>query len=77
MPDIDGYSDVMLDIETTGTQPDRAAIIQIGAVKFNLETGAVSNHFFNRSMELPPWRAWSEDTRSWWMQQKRWNSCRR
>ena len=66
------YTDVMVDLETTGTSPERTAIIQIAAVKFNLETGAVcATDMFNRCLNLPGWRYWAEDTRSWWMTSNR------
>jgi len=60
------YSDVMVDIETTGTQPNRSAMIQLAAVKFNLAERTVSKNFFNRSLAIPAWRTWDEDTRNWW-----------
>lgn len=63
------FTDVMVDIETTGTQPNRSAMIQLAAVKFNLETQEVSNNFFDRSLEIPAWRSWDEDTRTWWNKQ--------
>ena len=65
------WTDCMIDIETTSTQPDRGAILQIGAVKFNLEKGTVCENFFDQSLTIPPHRFWSEDTRTWWLQQKR------
>lgn len=61
----------MVDIETTGTRPDRGAIIQIAAVRFDLEIQAVDPNTFNRCLALPPHRFWEEGTRHWWMQQKR------
>lgn len=64
MPNI--YTDVQVDIETTGTRPDRSAIIQIGAVKFNMNDRTVSPQIFNRSLSIPSWRSWDEDTREWW-----------
>ena len=60
------YKDVMVDIETTGTQPNRSAMIQLAAVKFNLDDFSVSPNFFNRSLTMPAWRSWDEDTREWW-----------
>lgn len=60
----------MIDIETTGLRPDRTAIIQIGAVKFNLENETVDGGFFNRSLHIPPHRAWDESTRAWWSKKK-------
>lgn len=60
------YTDVMIDIETTGLNPDRNAMIQLAGVKFNLATGEVSQDFFFQSMEIPPHRFWDEGTRQWW-----------
>lgn len=62
--------DVMIDIETTGTNPEHAGIIQLAAVKFDFETGSVDNKFFDRCMWLPNNRYWDENTRQWWGQQK-------
>jgi len=63
------FTDVMVDIETTGTQPNRSGILQIGAVKFNLAERTVSPNLFNRSLRVPAWRSWDEDTREWWAKQ--------
>ncbi len=64
------FSDVMVDLETTHTMPDRGHILEIGAVKFNLETREIDHNFFNRAMSMAmPHRGWSESTRSWWMTQ--------
>lgn len=66
------FFDVMVDIETTGTDPGNNAIIQLAAVKFNLETRQLNTEsMFNRCMFVPPRRYWDESTRSWWSQQKR------
>jgi len=62
----------MVDIETTGTRPDRNAMIQLAAVRFNLEERTVdASDMFNRCLLIPPNRFWDESTRSWWGQQKR------
>jgi oligoribonuclease (3'-5' exoribonuclease) len=62
--------DVMVDLETTGTLPDRNAIIQVAAVQFNLLTGEVfAENMFNRCMMMPPHRSWDEGTREWWARQ--------
>ena len=66
----DNMTDVMVDIETTGTNPDRTAILQIGAVKFNAHTREVSPDFFNRSLTIPGHRSWDTETMNWWTQQK-------
>lgn len=66
------YTDVMCDIETTGISPDRAAIIQIAAVRFNLETRQVdAGDMFNRCLAVPPTRSWDEGTREWWLGKNR------
>ena len=66
------YFDVMVDIETTGTDPGQNAIIQLAAVRFSLETRELDTaSMFNRCMFIPPRRFWDEGTRSWWGQQKR------
>lgn len=62
--------DVMVDIETTGVRPDRHAILQIAAVKFNYETGEVDPNVFDRCLAIPPTRSWDESTRMWWARQK-------
>lgn len=65
------FTDVMVDVETTGTNPDRAALLQISAVRFNLQERTVDNNFFDRCLTIPPHRFWDEGTRDWWMKQKR------
>lgn len=65
------YTDVMVDIETTGTNPDRHAILQIAAVRFNLRDGTIDHSMFNRCLEMPRWRSWDEGTRQWWGNQPR------
>lgn len=64
------YTDLMVDIETTGTQPNRAAILQIAAVKFNLKTRDVSRTVFNRCLRMAPARAWEDGTRAFWKKQQ-------
>lgn len=64
------WTDIMVDIETTDTQPDRGAILQISAVKFNLKEGTVCPEFFDRCLRVPPHRRWSESTRNWWLEQR-------
>lgn len=65
------FPDIMVDMETTGTQPETTAIIQIAAVKFNLQEGTVSPHTFDRCLMMPPTRFWQEDTRTWWLKDKK------
>ncbi|MDR3436472.1 3'-5' exoribonuclease domain-containing protein [Telmatospirillum sp.] len=64
------YTDCMVDVETTGLESGRNAMIQIAAVKFNLETQEVSPEFFNRCLRIPPHRFWDEDTWNWWSNDK-------
>jgi hypothetical protein len=58
------FPDVMVDIETTGTDVGLNAILQIAAVKFNLEKGTVSHEFFDRCLTIAPRRAFDEDCRN-------------
>ena len=60
------FPDIMVDIETTGTQPETTNIIQIAAVRFNLAERTVSPDFFNRCLLPTTTRFWDEDTRKWW-----------
>lgn len=64
---LDEFPDVMVDIETTGTDVGVNAIIQIAAVRFNLEAGTVHHGFFDRCLQMAPRRCWDEGTRDWWM----------
>ncbi|MFC7661755.1 3'-5' exonuclease [Methylorubrum suomiense] len=59
--------DYMIDIETTGTNPEENAILQIAAVRFNRHTKEIDHKFFDRCLMVPSGRYWSEDTRDWWM----------
>lgn len=66
------FYDIMVDVETTGTDPSHAAIIQLAAVRFNLEERTVdSTNMFDRALTIPPGRFWDESTREWWGRQKR------
>lgn len=59
----------MVDVESSGTNPDRHGLLQIACVRFNLLTGAVDQNMFDRSLVIPPWRSWEESTREWWNRQ--------
>ena len=63
------FHDVMVDIESTGTNYDRHAILQISAVKFDYNTEMVSDDFFDRCLHIHPGREWDHDTRAWWTKQ--------
>lgn len=56
---------LMVDIETTGLSPDHAAIIQIGAIKFDLDNRKVGAHF-DQALAMPANRFWDESTKIWW-----------
>ncbi|KGM36104.1 3'-5' exoribonuclease domain-containing protein [Inquilinus limosus] len=60
----------MVDIETTSTEPDRGAIIQIAAWKFDLQTFQVDPLFFDQCLWMPAWRYWNKDTEAFWKKQK-------
>jgi len=64
-------TDCMVDLETTGVTPDRSGILQIAAVKFNLNDRTVSPDFFNASLDLPAHRHWDMDTLAWWKKDKK------
>lgn len=64
-------NDIMIDYETTGIDPSRNAIIQLAAVRFDYETGAIDNaDMFNMSLSIPGWRSWDLDTWHWWQKNK-------
>lgn len=68
------YTDVMVDIETTGRTPG-CAIIQIAAVPFNINTGAISINTFKMSInldhQLKSGKGFTYCTNSykWWMKE--------
>lgn len=62
------FKDIMVDIETTGTTPETTSIIQISAVRFNLQEQTLDTEsMFDRCLWPAPKRFWDEDTRQWWM----------
>ena len=69
---IEFFPDVMIDIETTGTQPDMTSMIQLSAVKFNLKQRKIdTGAFFDQCLFPLPRRFWDEGTRGWWMHEER------
>jgi DNA polymerase III epsilon subunit-like protein len=56
-------TDVMVDIETTGTDPYHNAMVQLAAIEFNYETEEIGRTF-NRSLLIPKGRYWDEDCRN-------------
>ncbi len=65
-------NDVMIDLETLGVTAD-SVILSIGAVKFDLKTGAIDDAGFYASISidsnLDAGRKISEDTLLWWLKQ--------
>lgn len=59
------YPDVGVDLETTSVDPEHGAILQIAAVRFNYQTGAIGPAF-DRCLWMPGNRYWSESTREFW-----------
>lgn len=58
-------TDIFLDLETTGVNPNTSAVFQIGAVKFNFSTCEIGETF-KISLKMPKNRYWQEDTRKFW-----------
>lgn len=68
MTDLPFY-DFMIDVETTGVEPNRNAMISLACVPFCWETGRISHDVFDMNLMMPPTRHWDEDTREWWQKQ--------
>lgn len=68
------YTDVMLDLETTGRTPG-CAIIQIAAVPFNINTGEISTNVFKMAINLDHQLksgkgfTYCPNTYKWWMKE--------
>lgn len=62
------FLDIMIDTETSGTNPEINGLLQISAVKFDYKTRSVQPYtdFFDRCLRLPKNRYWEEGTREWW-----------
>lgn len=60
------FNDFMIDIETTGLEPNRNAIIQISAVPFDFKTRQISNVYFDKCLAIPNWRSCDDSTMTWW-----------
>lgn len=59
----------MIDLETTGVEPNRNMLLQLACVPFDYETGRVGSKIFSQNLGGVPWRHWDEDTRNWWAKQ--------
>ena len=63
-------NNIMVDIETTGIDSSHCAMIQLAAVRFDLDARTVDMSMFDRCLAIPPGRFWDEGTREWWGKQK-------
>lgn len=63
----DKMRDICVDFETTNTDANHGAILQIGAVRFDLFSGEIGD-VFKLSLKVPHNRYWSEGTRAFWNQ---------
>lgn len=59
------WTDIMVDVETTGTDIRSAGIIQLSAVMFNLSTGEIGPEF-DRCLMLNNQVVWESQTYEWW-----------
>lgn len=61
------WTDIMVDVETTGTDIRSTAILQLSAVMFNLGTGEVGPEF-DMCLKVPTEGnyLWDPDTARWW-----------
>ncbi len=61
------FQHIMVDLETTGVSPDRNHLIQIAAVRFNLQTQEYDPNLFEVCLSpTANFRCWDEPTRQWW-----------
>lgn len=63
------WTDIMVDVETTGTDIRFAGIIQLSAVMFNLATGEIGPEF-DRCLLLNDQVVWERQTYEWWQNSK-------
>lgn len=64
------WTDIMVDVETTGLNSHINGIIQLSAIKFNLEKRKIGP-VFDRMPMLLSFRQWDEDTRNFWQVKNR------
>ena len=62
------WTDIMVDVETTGTDLRTAAIIQLSAIMFNLSTGEIGPEF-DACLRVPlsDNYIWDTQTLTWWL----------
>lgn len=72
------FLDIMVDCETTGTDPDNNAMVQLAAVKFDLATRSVQPfpEMFDRCLRMPQNRYFEEGCRKnfWGKRPQIWNT---
>lgn len=62
------FKDFMIDVETTGLNPGRHAMIQLSAVAFDFKSQRIlTDQFYDSYLTIPPWRSFSTDTLQWWL----------
>lgn len=64
------WTDIMVDVETTGTNISTAGIIQLSAVMFNLEKGIIGPEF-DSCLLMPEGFYWEPKTLCWWVNDKK------
>lgn len=66
------YKDFMVDIETSGLNPGRHAMIQLSCVAFDLNSQQVlTETYYDSYLCIPPWRSFSTETLHWWLSKNR------
>ena len=64
------WTDIMVDLETTGTDTSQASIIQIGAVFFNLKEGVIGPKFSKNLSVSDREVTWEPGCLQWWTRDK-------
>lgn len=59
----------MVDIETTGLQPNKNAILSIALVKFDYNTFEPTGDQIYERIDISIGRIWDKETEKWWQQQ--------
>lgn len=60
--------DIFMVLESTGTNTDRNAILEIAAVRFDPVTGQFDENWFQGAVTMTYNRYWDERTRDYWQQ---------
>lgn len=64
---VEKFNDFMVDIETSGLNPGRHAMIQLSCVPFHFKDQRVAETFYDGYLCIPAWRSFSVDTLNWWL----------